>query len=266
MRWSALLSCFHQLVLRYAARHRLIGLFNILSIALGVAVYLAIQLANHSARSAFEASLDLVSGKSHLEVRAPDGQLDEMNFTKLHSHPLIAAVTPVVEGYAILADYPGEYLHLFGTDLFTNLSFQTINLNTSPDPDSDRDSGGEFEIERVLGQPDGITISPGFAREKGLRTGDTLTAVINGENRSLNIIAFNRPADKTREEAHRNLAVMDIGWAQELLGRSGRLTSLQIQLKDPRPLEASATAIRSLLPPNLLVQPPARRSLQVNRM
>ena len=58
-------------VVRYTRRHRLLAGLNILSVALGVSVYLAIQIANHSANQSFAASIDLVAGKANLEVRAP---------------------------------------------------------------------------------------------------------------------------------------------------------------------------------------------------
>ena len=40
-------------VARYVRRHRVLALFNVLSIALGIAVYLAIRIANESATRAF---------------------------------------------------------------------------------------------------------------------------------------------------------------------------------------------------------------------
>ena len=50
-----------------------IAVLNVLGIAIGVAVYLAIQIVNHSATRSFRAGLDLVAGRSHLEVGAGRG-------------------------------------------------------------------------------------------------------------------------------------------------------------------------------------------------
>src|ERR1051325_11258798 len=61
-------------VVRYVRRHRLLALLNVLSVALGIAVWLAIQVANRSANESFSAGVDLVAGRAHLEVR---GNLDE---------------------------------------------------------------------------------------------------------------------------------------------------------------------------------------------
>ncbi len=52
-----------QFIWRYAQLHPLIALLNIGSIGLGVAVYLSVQVANHSATRAFRAGIDLVSSR-----------------------------------------------------------------------------------------------------------------------------------------------------------------------------------------------------------
>jgi putative ABC transport system permease protein len=55
------------------------------------------------------------------------------------------------------------------------------------------------------------------------------------------------------------MAAMDIGWAQELLDRQGRLTSIQIQVADPLRMESVISALRKIAPPDASVGPPARR-------
>jgi hypothetical protein len=67
-------------VLRYLAQHPLLGILNVATVALGVALYLAIQIANHSANRAFEASVDIVAGKAQLQASAPAGNLPEELF------------------------------------------------------------------------------------------------------------------------------------------------------------------------------------------
>ena len=103
-------------VLRGLRRHRLLALLNILSVALGIAVYLAIQIANHSANQSFAAGIDLVAGKTHLEIR---GDVDETLWPTVAKQPGIRAVTGLVEGTVTLPDFPGEYLRVLGVDLFT---------------------------------------------------------------------------------------------------------------------------------------------------
>jgi putative ABC transport system permease protein len=74
-------------VLRYLAQHPLLGILNVATVALGVALYLAIQIANHSANRAFEASVDMVAGKAQLQVSATAGNLPDELFPKIARYP-----------------------------------------------------------------------------------------------------------------------------------------------------------------------------------
>src|SRR5438552_312783 len=85
-------------IVRNVRRHRLLASLNVLSIALGVAVYLAIQTANHSAVRSFESSVDFVAGKANLEVRSAPGSFDENVFPRIARQPDVSAATPLVEG------------------------------------------------------------------------------------------------------------------------------------------------------------------------
>ena len=66
-------SFWWHVVRNMSAASPLLALLNVLSVALGIAVYLAIQIANHSANRSFAAAVDLVAGKAQLEVRGERG-------------------------------------------------------------------------------------------------------------------------------------------------------------------------------------------------
>ena len=101
-------------------RHWLLAVLNILAVALGVAVFVAIQIANRGAARGFRAGIDIVAGKAQLEVRGP---LDDALFPAIAHTPGVQAATPILEELATLPDYPGEYLRVLGIDVFTNSSF-----------------------------------------------------------------------------------------------------------------------------------------------
>ena len=91
---------------------------NVLGLAIGIAVYLAIRIVNPSATQSFQAGIDLVAGRSDLEITAPGG-VDETVLQSLSGFPGVKAASPIVEGYATLPDHPGEYLRIIGVDPFT---------------------------------------------------------------------------------------------------------------------------------------------------
>ncbi len=154
---SFVFSLFFQLLFRYLARHPVLFLLDGLSIAIGVAVYLAIQSANYSANQAFRSTIDLVAGKSHLEVRGQTGTLDETLLTEVSRHPGVLAATPLVEGYATLPGTPGSYLHLIGSDPFTNLPFQTIGAAAQLTE--------TFNLETWLGEGQTIVVHPNLLEQ-----------------------------------------------------------------------------------------------------
>ncbi len=102
------LRLFRWHVLRYLAQHPLLATLNVATVALGVALYLAIQIANHSANRAFEASIDVVAGRAQLEVRAPAGTLRDDFFPTAARETGVSAATPLVRGIVTLPAFPGN--------------------------------------------------------------------------------------------------------------------------------------------------------------
>ena len=244
----------HWHVLRHLRRHPLLGLLNILSVALGVSVFLATQIANHSANRAFAATIDLVAGKAELQVTAPGGHLPETSLPMESVSPGVAAATPIVRGLVVLPDFPGEYLQVLGIDVFTNAPFRTFDPTNFASTD--------FDIQRWLGDPGSIAVSEEFVRRHHLKAGDKLRARVGVIDHELSI-GFLVRRDGTFDP---HFAVMDIGWAQELFGRRGELSILQLKLTKPPQRERTIAALREILPKDARVATPAQRTEEVDKM
>jgi len=240
-------------VVRHLRRHPLLALLNVLSVALGIAVYLAIQIANHSANQSFAAGIDLVAGKSHLEVR---GDVDETLWPRLAREPGVKAVTGLVEGVITFPDWPGEYLRVIGVDLFSGEPFRTFTIGRQ---------GKSPPLEYWMGRGPALALTAEFARARGLKVGDEVRIVVNSEVRTVRVAALIEGGDSPGA-AQSRFAVMDIGWAQELFFRQGRLTSIQLLLDDPGHAATVAAQINAGLPPGLRAEPPRQRSFQVQNM
>jgi len=249
--WPAILL---RQVLRHARRHKLLAALNILSVALGVCVFLAIMIANHSANRSFRAGVELLAGKAHLEVRGP---LDENLFPALAKIPGVSAATPVVQGLLTLPDHPGEYLRLLGVDPFTNPPFETFRM-VWPD-------GSPVDVEAWLRERDAIALTRAFAQKLGLRQGDILRVNARGRPADLRVRFVLEPDDPAALADIRS-ASMDIGWAQELLGTTGQLESVQLLLADDTDPAGVADAARALVPADVIVAAPQQRSEQIGKM
>ncbi len=248
-------------VVRNARRHPLLAGLNVLSVALGVSVYLAIQIANHSANQSFAASIDLVAGKANLEARSASGSFDENLLPKLSHAPGVKAATPLVEGYATLPDFPGEYLQVLGVDIYTNLPFATFAVGGQ--------SNGEWanlDLDGWLGDPHALAITDDFAHERGLKVGDPIRLQVNGREQVLTVRFLIRLTDTAAGRGNSRIAALDIGWAQELFQRPGRLSSVQLLLDHPADAETTAHALTKLVPADVTIATPGARSGQVERM
>lgn len=241
-------------VLRNLAHHRALALLNILSVALGVAVYLATQIANHSANSAFAATVDTVAGKADLEIAAPNGNVPETLLPVLAKLPDIAAATPIVRGLVTLPEFPGEYLDVVGIDVFTNEPFRTFEVKGWGDEPA--------QLERWLRGPNEIAVSRQFAARHDLRVGSVLRAQVNAETHALRISSLFESS--FAGDAH--FAAMDIGWAQELFAMRGRLTTIALRVTPAVDLDRVMGRVRELLPPDATVRRPAQRNEQVAKM
>jgi putative ABC transport system permease protein len=240
-------------VSRHLWRHPLLAALNVLSVALGIAVYLAIQIANHSANRSFAAGVDLVAGKTHLEVR---GDVDETLWPLLAKQRGVKAVTGIVEGVVTFSEWPGEYLRVIGVDLFSGEPFRTFEIGAQ---------GKKPPLEKWLGEEGALAVTAEFAQRRGLKIGDRLRVVVNSEIRTVIVTALIDSGDSPGATQPR-FSVMDIGWAQELFGRQGRLSSIQLLLDDPRRAAAVAAQINALLPSSLRAEPPRQRSFQIQNM
>lgn len=249
---SRFLTLFQRQILRQSWRHPLLASLNILSIALGVAVFLAIQIGNREALASFRAAAGLVSGKADLEIRGPSLP-DDLAF-RVARLPGVQAATPLVEGIVGLPGRPGEYLRILGVDPFTGADLFAFRLKQA--------GGATLNLEQWLSDPAAIAVPTAQAAQWDLTEG--ILPVLAGTNlRELRPV-FLFETDQFLPDSR--VAAMDIGWAQELLGLSGTLTSLQILLDDPSTAEAVSAALRDFVPLDAVVAPPAARSQEMETM
>lgn len=234
-------SLFWRQVVRPWTAHPLLPVINILSIAIGVTVFLAIQMANRGALSSFQNAVTLVAGRAHLEIR---GDLPEEIFPTVASTEGVVSATPLVEGIATLPDNPGDYFRILGIDPFTGTDLRVFELSSI--------DGADLDIETWLGDPQALAVPP--ERE----TSASFRVLAGGKSLVLRP-AFRLKTGDAVVSSDPRMAAMDIGWAQQVLGQPGRLTSIQMLVEDPLDTAALIERLRTIAPPDAFIGPPARR-------
>ncbi|MEX0421882.1 ABC transporter permease [Spiribacter pallidus] len=229
-------------------RHPLQTGLAVLGVAIAVAVVVAVDLANHSAREAMRVSLESVTGKAtHQLVGGPKG-LDERVYTRLRTEQGLRQAAPVIQGGVTLVNESRRPMTLLGLDAFAEGPFQR--------PLGSGEGLGDAFNDLLL-RDDAVAIGSGEAERLGVAAGDHLDLVVAGESRRVTVVAVvDDPEDQGR-----GLILADIAAAQSLLGRLGRLDRIDLILTDDE-----AGALATTLPSGVRLVPAAASSNSVLQM
>jgi putative ABC transport system permease protein len=242
--------------LRHLVRHPWLTVLSVLGIALGVAVVVAIDLANESARRAFSLSAETVAGRAtHQLVGGPAG-VPEGLFTRLKVGLGVREAAPVVEAWVRPARGPGRPLQLLGVDPFSERPFRPW-LAGGPSG-----GGGAVDVRALLAEPATALLSSRTAAQLGVAAGDALPLLVEGRARSVRVVALFTPRDEASAAALDALLVTDVSTAQELLGRPGRLSRVDVRLEGAEAL----ARVTAALPPGVAVQAPSARAGALEQM
>jgi putative ABC transport system permease protein len=225
-----------------------------LGVALGVAVYVSIRLANHSAMESFRATVDAVTGTANLQLAAGAEGLDERLFLKVRQVPGVVAAAPVVQALAPVADGRGEALLVLGIDLFSEGEFARYELSAA-----DATAGRAF-----LEDPRGAAVTASLARRLGLRVGSSLPMLAGARAVRLTVRAVLQ-SDRLEQAMGGNLVLVDIATAQEMFDRYGKLDRIDLKV-DEAGRSAVIDRLRPLLPPSVRLERPEGRTQQVENM
>lgn len=219
---------FVRLILRPLRAEPVRTLLTVLSVALGVAVVLAIELASDAAAGSFRSSIETVAGEADYEATAVGG-LDEQIYARLATLPIAIKVRPRIEDHAVLVDTK-QSLPLIGLDLVAHALDRTSASPTVA-------AKGELIL----------------ATASGHKAGDTVTLRVNDHDHQL-VVRATVPSETS-------FAVVDIGTAQRLLNRPGKVDRLLIDAA-----ESLEPALKKALPPGITLAPFGARTEENRKM
>src|SRR5688572_23571628 len=106
-------------------RHPLQTALMILGITLGVAVVVAIDLANASASRAFDLSVESIAGRATHQITGGPTGLDEEVYVKLRRAGVVDSAAPVVSEYVTSPQLGDRPIRLLGIDPFAEAPFRS---------------------------------------------------------------------------------------------------------------------------------------------
>jgi putative ABC transport system permease protein len=219
------------------------------AVALGVAVVLAIELAGRSATGSFHASLETLVGKADLEITAVGG-VPETVLARLVSLPFPLQLTARMEDYAVVGS-KREAVPLVGLDLVAHALEQSDTPKAATAP-----SG--------TGTPPDLNTSVWLGAGLEGRAGERITMQVNDTLREYTVAGILSATPDSSEL--RRAVVMDIGLAQRVLRRPGRIDRILVRLPQGASTDEYEKLLRAQVPAGVNVGRWGKRSDENRKM
>ena len=243
------------IALRHSTKHPIQSLLLVLGIALGVAMIVAIDLANSSASQAFALSTDSIVGKATHQIVGVPGDLPSSLYRQMRVELGLTDVAPTVTGLVLLQEANDLPLQILGIDPFAEPPFRNYL----------GDGAGGLSFEALLSlliEPDTILLSKSLGERYNLSPGDTLTLLTGDQAKTVKLVGLLQPSDNLSQSALDGLVLVDISTAQEILNMVGRLSTIDLIL----PNNSNIQPILDILPPNAQLQQATLRNETLNQM
>ena len=221
----------------------------VLAVMLGVALAFSVHLINASALDEFSSAVRAAGGQPDLELRAVQGSLDENLFSQVATHEQVAIASPVLEVGTQVLGTRGErkLVRVVGVDA---LVVGAVAPALVPVPSRSQD---RFEVFA----PDTVFLNPAARRLAVDPALETLRLQIGLQLREVKV-------GGTVSAGGGALAVMDIGAAQDLFGRQGQISRIDVRLRAGVDRAAFLRSLR--LPPGIVPAEPGDAAQRVSNM
>ena len=224
----------------------------VVAVMLGVALAFSVHLINASALSEFSQAVRSVNGQPDLELRAVQSSFDEALYQRVANHPQVHIASPVLEvaTYGTRDGADGaqrQALRIVGVDV---LAIASIAPALIPVPFENAASDSRFSVFAP-----GVIFLNAAARQLfgsatlQLQSGMQLRGVQVGGSISA---------------GGSSLAVMDIAAVQDLFGKAGQLSRIDVRLKAGSDSAKFLTGLQ--LPPNVTATSPADDAQRVSNL
>ncbi len=225
-------------------------------VGLGVAVLLAVRLANLAAIDTFGRALELVAGRTDIEVVSAAGGLlppgTLLPFTRM---PGVRAAAPVYT-LQVRAGAEGRRVRILGVDLARDSAVRPwyrAELREGTDPIV------------LFSHPRGVLLTPFLADELRLAAGDRFPVEHGGRTDTLEVLGLLQGEEVSKARSA-DFLVMDLPRLWNLAGGPRGLDRIDLLLAKGVDPEKALAAVRTLLPPGARAEPAGWRRPQAKRM
>lgn len=218
----------------------------VLGVALGVAVVIAIDLANGAARRGFARSSEAVVGRATHQLGGGPSGIPQDLLRRVRVEAGLRESAPVVEGVVTAVDFGRRPLRVLGIDPLSEAPFRGHLAGGAV---------GRAEFAPFFTEPGAVLVGEALARAHGLSPGQPLRVQVDGRLETLRVLGVVRSSDEETRRALDGLLLMDVGAAQRLFALGDRLTRLDL-IADGAALQR----LRPLLPEGTRLAPASEQA------
>ena len=209
----------------YLLRHPWQLALAVLGIAIGVAVIVAVDLANASARKAFLLSMDAVTGEAtHQVIGGPRG-IEEQVYAQLRVEHGIRNIAPVISGSVSVN---GTRMQVLGIDIFAEREMRSFTSRAAT-ASADAGSSAVSLFRGLLTELGAVAMSRAVADSLELEIGERFQIVAGGRTRSAVLLGVFGDENTGGLE---NILTTDIATAQSWLDQAGWISRIDVRIED----------------------------------
>lgn len=222
------------------ARRRGATLFSFVAIVLGVALGVAVQAVHRAALSEFGRGMRSMTGGADLQAVGPRGGFDEGLYAQLSSSSDVAEASPVLE-LEVRRVGTDESIQFLGVDVFALMRVTPALL---PMPAAGANRFATLDDASVF-------LSAAALTAFGLKPGDQIEFQAGARSTALTIAG-----DIPGVAPSQRIALMDIAAVQSRFDRLGRITRIDLRLKEGVAPRDARTRLQESMPVGVLIETP----------
>ena len=232
---------------------------TLLSIALGVALFISIDIVNLSTLKSFESAIESITGKAQLTLMAGEHGFDETILDRVEHSAAVKNAIPLIETqvyYVSSETHQTETLTVLGVDLLKESSvrsYQAENQNVIDDP------------LIFLNQPDSLILTSDFLKKHSMKVGERIKLATATGTQWFTIRGALKPEGPAKAYGG-NLGIMDIDGARVQFGKVGKIDRIDIIPKPGIPIQAVRTQLEKEFSPTLQVESPESQSENMRKL
>ena len=266
-----MIELFRGLVLGHLRNNRLRAFVTLVAVALGVAISLAIDLANASAVASFASSVNVIASNVNLQIVGLGRGFDERTLPRVENLPGVDYAGPTMEDSIVVGakagePFSGEILRILGVDLLRPLprgndvaQSGSSGSNTAPEFVAPSASGPD-PYALIAGR--GAFISQRVATKNHLHAGSELVGLAGDRTVRLRVSGV---LPEGIAGLDTSVVFVDIVTAQELFAKVGKLDRIDMVV-DPARRATLEKQIATLIPHGTRAIEPAVRTNEIKRM